>query len=635
MMARRGFPPIVACFLSVAAAGGGTCWAQAGTAAGPAAATADATATRVATDIRRAKVAALVTDAQKFYDVKQYRDAADLLRQATIIDPQDEQAAVMLRIVMNKITDMDYERVMSRTKAQFPETQPATATHSPTPYPAFTVTTDRRATEGTVQESAANRAVRDRLEENLKEITTENAGFAKVINFLSDNMGVNIFIDWTALATVNVERNSPITVSLKEVPFRKALQTVLSQVSGDKVNLCYTIDDDGIITITTKEAAARFSVVKVFDIRDLLAATLLEIPGTASRPATSTAPATDIAKLRQQAIENIIETITKTVAPDTWKPAERIQGAIREKNGQLIVYQTQENQAAIAELIHHLRETRTPKIALDVRIFLVSNVFLDDFRVGWNIDPTSSARSSPPEMPPQRTGVPGSYSPVYYGPPYFAASIIDAWTVTLLLQAAEADKRTISLAAPRCMVYEGMRGQIACTTARRYVRGYTADARRGQATAYAPDYMPLETGLTVGFDAAVSEDRKAIVTHLELTQEMLRRIEQAPAPDVPEANKLMVDKPVVITRAGDFTLNIPDGGTAIFGAQRVPAGFLQDSDGAPDPNAGKDTQSMLILLHAKVMPPGAAVDNELRGATYVWPNGLPALNGATRPATRP
>ena len=43
-----------------------------------------------------------------------------------------------------------------------------------------------------------------------------------------------------------------MTVNLRDVPYRKALLTVLSEVGGGQSNLGYTIDD-GVITISTKD----------------------------------------------------------------------------------------------------------------------------------------------------------------------------------------------------------------------------------------------------------------------------------------------------------------------------------------------------------------------------------------------
>ena len=120
-------------------------------------------------------------------------------------------------------------------------------------------------------DSPANRAVRERLDENLKEIVAEQLGFEKVIDFLRANTGTNIFVNWTALQTAQFDKNTPVTVSLREVPFRKVLTTILSDVGGGAANLGYTIDD-GVITISTQDDlnSARYQVVRVFDIRDML-----------------------------------------------------------------------------------------------------------------------------------------------------------------------------------------------------------------------------------------------------------------------------------------------------------------------------------------------------------------------------
>jgi len=58
---------------------------------------------------RRLQVAGLVADARRLYDAAQFKEAAALLTQATVIDPQDENAQLLLRLVQDKI-------VAARTK---------------------------------------------------------------------------------------------------------------------------------------------------------------------------------------------------------------------------------------------------------------------------------------------------------------------------------------------------------------------------------------------------------------------------------------------------------------------------------------------------------------------------------------
>ena len=58
--------------------------------------------------------------------------------------------------------------------------------------------TRQRVGDQSNQDTPANLAARARLDENLKEISAEQQGFEKVINFLRDNTDTNIFVNWTA-----------------------------------------------------------------------------------------------------------------------------------------------------------------------------------------------------------------------------------------------------------------------------------------------------------------------------------------------------------------------------------------------------------------------------------------------------
>ena len=56
-----------------------------------------------------------------------------------------------------------------------------------------------------------------------------------------------------------------------------------------------------------------------------------------------------------------------------------------ELNGQLIVNQTVDNQTAVYNLLQQLRETRALQIAIESRLLLVSNHFLDVVGFSWNL----------------------------------------------------------------------------------------------------------------------------------------------------------------------------------------------------------------------------------------------------------
>src|SRR4051812_33850946 len=60
-----------------------------------------------------------------------------------------------------------------------------------------------------VEESKVDRQVRLLLELRMERIDVKEVGFEKVVNQLRDAMPVNIFVNWTALQTVDVDRATP------------------------------------------------------------------------------------------------------------------------------------------------------------------------------------------------------------------------------------------------------------------------------------------------------------------------------------------------------------------------------------------------------------------------------------------
>src|SRR6202000_2035272 len=92
------------------------------------------------------------------------------------------------------------------------------------------------------QESEASRVARSRLAENIKDITADQKGLEKVLNFLRENTGTNMDVRWKALEAAGIDRNTPVSVNLHDVPYSKALTTILAEVGG-AANLDYTVDD--------------------------------------------------------------------------------------------------------------------------------------------------------------------------------------------------------------------------------------------------------------------------------------------------------------------------------------------------------------------------------------------------------
>jgi beta-lactamase regulating signal transducer with metallopeptidase domain len=201
------------------------------------------------------------------------------------------------------------------------------------------------------QAGDATLAARAKLGEKLPEVKFDSTAFSDTVDFLRDVTKLNIFVDWRVLESAGVDRNSPVTISLKDVATERALRYVLRDVGGGGVKLDFAVID-GIVTISTEEALAADTSVRVYNIAALLKAMPTTMP-----------VGTDEQVMLASKIERVIETVREAVAPDSWREAGGPTGAIRELNGKLVVTQTEANHAAIQKLLEELTAGQDDAVA--------------------------------------------------------------------------------------------------------------------------------------------------------------------------------------------------------------------------------------------------------------------------------
>ncbi|MGE5607851.1 MAG: hypothetical protein ACM359_01230, partial [Bacillota bacterium] len=87
-----------------------------------------------------------------------------------------------------------------------------------------------------------------------------------VVSFLREKSNINLLADWKILESVGVTPDTPITVSVSDVPLKEVLRLVLHAAAD---NLAYDIEG-GVLTLTTTEVADRQLFIKVYDISNLV-----------------------------------------------------------------------------------------------------------------------------------------------------------------------------------------------------------------------------------------------------------------------------------------------------------------------------------------------------------------------------
>ena len=193
-----------------------------------------------------------------------------------------------------------------------------------------TVASKSPATQPSGDEDSASSAL---LNRTLPELQFDEVALSDVVDFLRDVSGANLFVNWKSLEAAGINKNAPVSVRLRNVKFSKAIEMVLDSVAGGQVRLAYFFDNN-VLTIATADEAAKNTVTRVYDVKDLVSS------GDKART------------------EQLIKAITNSCAPDTWKANGGSVGAISPVDTLLVVVQTEENQRLIKDLLVKTRKAK-------------------------------------------------------------------------------------------------------------------------------------------------------------------------------------------------------------------------------------------------------------------------------------
>jgi hypothetical protein len=193
---------------------------------------------------------------------------------------------------------------------------------------------------GNPQGKAASEHIESALNEPLKApIQYEDQPLNEVIDALQDEYEIPILFDHAALEDIAISPDTEITINLRNIKLRSALNLMLRQPGLE--DLTYVIEDE-VLLITTKEKANARLVVEVYRVDDLIRGFQQPIPGKVS-PYSS-----------------LTQAITHCVAYDTWMINKSGEGEIAlMQPGMLVVTNTRQVHEEVRELLEKLRSARS------------------------------------------------------------------------------------------------------------------------------------------------------------------------------------------------------------------------------------------------------------------------------------
>ena len=586
---------------------------------------------RATEDARRSRQIEVLTErAITLRQEEEFRKAQEVTRQILVIDPGNSWAAdqvesldqtVMIREQRRHKETQRYQELEQSVKTREEEIPWVALVNYPDDWKELTIRREGQQAEGSA-ESPEDKEVRKLLRTKLPPMAFDDTEFQEVIGFLRESTEANIHVKWNVLILDGIEKTTRVSnITLKGVTFDKGLRTVLEDVGGP-TPLDYIVDE-GVITISTADDLARVTSVKTYDIRDLILqvpdfdAPLVQLGSNGNNGSNNGTNDNDDNNdfSRGEIVQNIMDMIVETIAPDTWPPINDV-GSIREMQGQLIVKQTAKNHNELMNLLRQLRESRALQVSIEARFISVSTGFLNS--IGLDLDfffNLGSSLTKPTTADPWTgAGVPGingstwenqghsvsgnnKFTPLamkqssmgfanmlgvggigaaLVGSPAFSfgGTFLDDIQVDFLIEATQANESTRTLTAPRVTLYNGQKGYINVSTSQAYVSDLTPIVA-DNAVAFNPVVSAVSTGTSLEVRPTVSADRRYVTLTLEPRVSLLNgfttyavTVASTGANGQPLTGSGFIQQPNVSIQALGMTVSVPDGGTLLLGGQK-------------------------------------------------------------------
>ena len=485
-------------------------------------------------------------------------------------------------------------------------------------------------------DSPENVITRQLLERKITSVDFQEQPLENVIKWLRDVMQADLTVNWVELESAGIGKDTTVTLHLRDKKFETVLKQLL-EMAGGATPLGYVLED-GVILISTREGLAKNTLIRTYDINDLL----VRVPnfvgpdmnlnmgsdtssngtsGSGNAIADPWANNTDNAgegniPTKDELTQQIMTMITTSVDPDSWREpwgAGTVGSlTVLPSQGQLVITQTQENHDLIADMLKSLREAQAMEVNIEARFIAVTTGFLESiglnldvyFNLGGAtiIDPNTGAAIGPSS--PQWAGRSGSsrFTPMgarmsdssfanMLGASGNAAvtspslsiggAFLDDIQVNFLIQATQASSNTRTLVAPRLTQMNGQRSYVSVVTAIPYIGGF--DTAVSENTAILTPFIAWQPiGTTLDVESTISADRRYVtmtvrptVTHLTGWSDM-----QLPLTSGNVVTSQTIRLPLVAFEAIETTVQVPDRGTLLLGGQRLST-QIQREQGVP------------------------------------------------------
>ena len=208
--------------------------------------------------------------------------------------------------------------------------------------------------------------------------------------------------------------------------------------------------------------------------------------------------------------ERLVKLIRTTIDPTSWAEVGG-KGTIQyfPLGMALVVNQTPDVQEQVADLLTALRRLQDVEVAVEIQLISVSQEFLErlgtDLRI--TIDPLGAVMDGAPIVNVTKTEGNGLSK-------FKDMAFIDATQRRQFMEAAQSDRSTFTMQAPKLTVFNGQRAAIAVTDEQSFVTYLTVVKQEGQVVVV-PKNECITTGTRFQVQPVVSADRRFVAMNLQ------------------------------------------------------------------------------------------------------------------------
>lgn len=351
---------------------------------------------------------------------QKYEEALQVVDEVLFLDPNNPAALLMKDIIRDVVEyrkwektqrDKAYSYSVEQNKIQDAMVIPQEIMAFPTDWPEISL---RRGDVQSYTESPIDRKVMSTLDTRKIPVKFQDNSLADVLQFVATVTNVNMDVDWDQLTEIGVEKDTKVTLELREVTARTVLDRVLQKASKDEFSRAGWAVQDGVVIVSSDAALRKKTFIVLYDVRDLLfqvpdffQVPQLDLNSVLSQGGSAGAgggggggggggslfsdqgqnqngEGGPFSQNERAQLNRLLEIIQTNVDFAGWKDNGGDTGVVQELNGNLIITNTARNHREIQGLLNQLREVRNLQINVQTQFLVVSQAFFE--QIGFDLD---------------------------------------------------------------------------------------------------------------------------------------------------------------------------------------------------------------------------------------------------------